>query len=401
MRRLNRRQRIEEQVKSLDVFPKVEPEQGIQHTSSTSGLVTLVTSVIIVALLVNEVIEFNTLSIRYEYGVDDDLRRDMNLTLDITIAMNCEYLGADYVDASGSSIDAMQFMKKEAAHFELSPNQLDWVEKWQQVKEEEGSKGLDSLNRFLHGSMREPMPTAAPEIGTPPDACRVFGTMSISKVAANFHVTAGKSIQQKHGHTHVTNMVPLDGNNSITSKSDGFLLFIEFVLFFPLLCKPDLVYSKQALFSSLFHSHTCSIPFLLSKAYNFSHRIDRFSFSEDQRGAMALDGDLKTTTEATHKYQYYLKVVPSTSRRLGETVPFRSNQYSVTEHHVVLQPHHHAIPGLFFRFDIAEIAVHVHEEHMPWYQFVVRLFGLVGGFFAFSKMLSAILTKIQTEWAKE
>eukprot|EP00056_Hartaetosiga_gracilis_P002508 m.54278 g.54278 ORF g.54278 m.54278 type:complete len:347 (+) comp11082_c0_seq2:116-1156(+) len=346
MRRLNRRQRIEEQVKSLDVFPKVEPEQGIQHTSSTSGLVTLVTSVIIVALLVNEVIEFNTLSIRYEYGVDDDLRRDMNLTLDITIAMNCEYLGADYVDASGSSIDAMQFMKKEAAHFELSPNQLDWVEKWQQVKEEEGSKGLDSLNRFLHGSMREPMPTAAPEIGTPPDACRVFGTMSISKVAANFHVTAGKSIQQKHGHTHVTNMVPLD-------------------------------------------------------AYNFSHRIDRFSFSEDQRGAMALDGDLKTTTEATHKYQYYLKVVPSTSRRLGETVPFRSNQYSVTEHHVVLQPHHHAIPGLFFRFDIAEIAVHVHEEHMPWYQFVVRLFGLVGGFFAFSKMLSAILTKIQTEWAKE
>jgi len=84
----------------------------------------------------------------------------MNLTLDITVAMKCEMLGVDYVDVSGASKDAGQIMTMEKAHFELSPNQQEWVEKWANLKKQEGSRGLDSLNRFLHGSLREPMPTA-------------------------------------------------------------------------------------------------------------------------------------------------------------------------------------------------------------------------------------------------
>lgn len=32
---------------------------------------------------------------------------------------------------------------------------------WANLKKAEGSRGMDSLNRFLHGSMREPMPTAS------------------------------------------------------------------------------------------------------------------------------------------------------------------------------------------------------------------------------------------------
>ena len=39
----------------------------------------------------------------------------------------------------------------------------------------QGANGLDSLERFLHGSRRPPMPAAAPEIGTDPDACRIVG----------------------------------------------------------------------------------------------------------------------------------------------------------------------------------------------------------------------------------
>jgi hypothetical protein len=36
---------------------------------------------------------------------------------------------------------------------------------------------------------------------------------------------------------------------------------------------------------------------LFTAEINFSHRIDRFSFSEEERGAMSLDGDLKETEE--------------------------------------------------------------------------------------------------------
>lgn len=152
--------------------------------------------------------------IKYEYAVDVDTRQDLNLTMDITVAMKCEHLGADYIDSAGKSLDSTPYLTMEPAHFQLSPNQEEWAEyvapvppalrahclcwfwlclaaasvkpqlnpllpetrslarraqhsllvvfrsKFRAIKADEGSRGLDSLNRFLHGSMREPMPAA-------------------------------------------------------------------------------------------------------------------------------------------------------------------------------------------------------------------------------------------------
>ncbi|EGD72707.1 hypothetical protein PTSG_04435 [Salpingoeca rosetta] len=336
MRRLSKRERLQEQVKSLDVFSKVEPDTGITQSSTSGALVTLVTAAIVCVLVWSEISEYNTLKIKYDYFVDTDLRRDMNMTVDMTVAMQCDHIGADYINLSGESTDGSKYLKLEPAHFELSPNQLEWLEAWAKVKSEEGSRGLDSLSRFLHGSMREPMPTAAPEIDSEPDACRLHGVLPVAKVAANFHITAGKSVHHSRGHSHVNSMVP-----------------------------PD--------------------------AVNFSHRIDRFSFSEEPRGAMALDGDLRTTDQPRQVFQYFLEVVPSTTQRLGQRQPFRSNQYSVTEQHRVLKEGARGIPGIYFKFDIESIGVSVSEEHPPLSRLLIRLCGIVGGIVAASGMLHSFI----------
>ena len=73
----------------------------------------------------------------------------MNLTMDLTVAMACECelsflsevalhqdqplphvldLGVDYIDVSGTSTDVTEHMAVEPAHFELSPNQQEWLE---------------------------------------------------------------------------------------------------------------------------------------------------------------------------------------------------------------------------------------------------------------------------------
>jgi hypothetical protein len=74
--------------------------------------------------------------------------RGMNLTMDITVKMPCECehshrgfvtmsvlpqlvgidLGVDYIDVSGTSTDATKFMAMDAAHYELAPNQQEWLE---------------------------------------------------------------------------------------------------------------------------------------------------------------------------------------------------------------------------------------------------------------------------------
>eukprot|EP00045_Choanoeca_perplexa_P010073 m.100690 g.100690 ORF g.100690 m.100690 type:complete len:350 (-) comp15137_c0_seq6:33-1082(-) len=332
MRRLTRRERLEEQVKQMDVFSKVEPDMDIQESSLSGAVVTMLVALIIGGLALTEIIYYNEIIVRYEYAVNTDIYAAMNLTMDMTVKMPCEYLGVDYIDVSGTSTDATKFMAMDAAHFELGPNQQEWLDTWANIKATEGSRGLDSLNRFLHGSLRPPMPDAAPELDTKPTDCRIHGTMPVARVSSNFHVTAGKSIHHSRGHSHMAMQVPRE-------------------------------------------------------LINFSHRIDRFSFSEDPRGGMSLDGDVKHAESAASMFQYYLKVVPSTTKRLGQDVPTRSNQYSVTEQHRQLTSTERRIPGIYFKYEIEPVGVHVHEEHRSLGQFVIRMCGIIGGIVATSGML--------------
>lgn len=78
----------------------------------------------------------------------------------------------------------------------------------------------------------------------PPNACRIYGNLDVNKVAGNFHVTSGKSVALPRGHFHFT----------------------------------------------AFHSST---------EYNFTHRINRFSFGKPSPGIIhPLEGDEKITTDS-------------------------------------------------------------------------------------------------------
>ena len=343
MRRLTKREQLQESVKALDAFTKVDPDLNIEEKSSGGGLTTLVATALIIGLVFSEVSYYRTVDIEYDYSVDTDLtHRELVLHVDVTVATACEHLGADYVDVTQRLTESQRHLELEPAHFELSPNQEEWFEQWHADKERESEQGLDSLNRFLHGTMREPMPPAAPEIGTRPDACRVHGDMPISKVAANFHITPGKSIETRRGHTHLASRVP-----------EG--------------------------------------------ALNLSHRVDRFSFSDEAVGAHALEGDLKISSTGRHMYQYFLTIVPSTAHRIGAERPYRSNQYSVRELERPLQPGT-GIPGIYFRYDFAPVGVHVKESNRSVAGFLVRLCGIIGGIVSTSGMLHRLIQQARTSY---
>ncbi|ETE61448.1 Endoplasmic reticulum-Golgi intermediate compartment protein 2, partial [Ophiophagus hannah] len=42
----------------------------------------------------------------------------------------------------------------------------------------------------------------------------------------------------------------------------------------------------------------------------------------------------------------------------------------------------HGVSGIFMKYDISSLMVTVTEEHMPFWQFIVRLCGIVGGIFS-------------------
>lgn len=42
----------------------------------------------------------------------------------------------------------------------------------------------------------------------------------------------------------------------------------------------------------------------------------------------------------------------------------------------------HGVSGIFMKYDISSLMVSVTEQHMPLWQFLVRLCGIIGGIFS-------------------
>lgn len=325
---------MEEAIATFDAFPKAAEDAVV--TSNSGGAATIMTALLIIFLVANEFIYYRAIDIKYEFKVDTEVRQKMKLDMDITLKMKCEHLGADYVDVAGNSTDvASMFLKMDPAHWSLAPNQIAWHKKIQAIKLAEGARSLDSLERFLHGSAREAMPEAVPAFEGDTDSCRMHGVIDINKVQANLHVAAGKSIHHARGHSHMIGVVPAD-------------------------------------------------------ATNFSHRIDRLAFTDTNTGASTLDGDVQITLESAQMFQYFIKVVPTYTRNLKQREAVVTNQYSVQEQHRKLDMFGLSatgVPGVYFKFELEALAVHVHEERRSISQFVVRLCGIVGGIFATTGML--------------
>ena len=61
----------------------------------------------------------------------------------------------------------------------------------------------------------------------PFDACRVHGSLTLNKVAGNFHIAAGKSVPLMRGHAHLTTL--FDDNSVIMLPGN----LVEIFSFFP------------------------------------------------------------------------------------------------------------------------------------------------------------------------
>ncbi|CDQ80518.1 unnamed protein product [Oncorhynchus mykiss] len=167
----------------------------------------------------------------------------------------------------------------------------------------------------------------------PLSACRIHGHVYVNKVAGNFHITVGKPIHHPRGHAHIAAFVSHD-------------------------------------------------------TYNFSHRIDHLSFGEEIPGIInPLDGTEKITSNHNEMFQYFITVVPTklhTSKVSADT-----HQFSVTERERVINhaAGSHGVSGIFMKYDTSSLMVTVSEQHMPLWQFLVRLCGIIGGIFSTTGMI--------------
>ncbi|OWK03994.1 ERGIC2 [Cervus elaphus hippelaphus] len=318
MRRLNRRKTLS-LVKELDAFPKV-PESYVE-TSASGGTVSLIAFTTMALLTIMEFSVYQDTWMKYEYEVDKDFSSKLRINIDITVAMKCQYVGADVLDLAETMVASADGLVYEPAIFDLSPQQREWQRMLQLIQSrlQEEHSLQDVIFKSAFKSASTALPPREDDSSQPPDACRIRGHLYVNKVAGNFHITVGKAIPHPRGHAHLAALVNHD-------------------------------------------------------SYNFSHRIDHLSFGELVPGIInPLDGTEKIALD-----RKYLKITVG--------ICMLKYQERVINH----AAGSHGVSGIFMKYDLSSLMVTVTEEHMPFWQFFVRLCGIVGGIFSTTGMLHGI-----------
>ena len=265
------------------------------------------------------------------------MHSQLKLVFDITVAMPCDYLGADVVDAAGSSKSLIQRIHKQPTVFELTPEQEKWLrDKQDIIKQHEGMRLLRDVMLESKSRRHVPFPERK-DPPHPPTSCRIHGHIEVNKVAGNFHITAGQAVPHPQGHAHLSAFVP-------------------------------------------------------SHLLNFSHRIDVFGFGISTSGIVEpLEGTYAISNDRNRLFQYYLQIVPTILDLRGGRMT--TNQYSVTERNRSIDHSSgsHGLPGIFFKYEIYPLMVLMKEVDKSLVMFFVRLCAVVGGVFVTLGMISQFL----------
>lgn len=333
----NRKNKISlDTVRELDNFPKL-PETYIE-TSRIGGTFSVLTYIVIIWLVWSEISYYFDSRFVFRFTPDADYDARLKINIDITVAMPCHSVGADILDSTNQNVFMFGTLEEEDTWFELSREQREYFDNMRYVNSylrEEFHAIQDLLWKSGESRFYGQLPKRTHRPTTPPDACRIHGTLVLNKVAGNFHITAGKSLSLPRGHIHIS-------------------------------------------------------AFMTDFDYNFTHRIHRFSFGDPSPGIIhPLEGDEKITTENMVLYQYFVEVVPTDVQTfLRRTYTY---QYSVKDNYRLIDHYKgsHGIPGIFFKYDTSALKVLVSEEREPLDQFLVRLCATIGGYFVTAGFLNS------------
>jgi len=328
-------------VKKMDIFPKVE--DPYKMTSSVGGTFSIFSFLIIGFLVYSEISYYLNSQFVFKFSPDVELEEKLKINIDLTVAMPCGHVGADILDSTNQNTFKFGQLEEEDTWFELAQNQKMQFENkkhFNSYLREEYHSIKDLLWRSSFFTQFGDLPPRSDTPDRPYDACRIYGNLVLNKVAGNFHITAGKSISLPRGHIHIS-------------------------------------------------------AFISERDYNFTHRINRFSFGDPSPGIVhPLEGDELILQSGMTIVNYFIEVVPTTVKTFLTSIS--TYQYSVKE---LTRPINHdkgshGIPGIYFKYDMSALRVTVSQERDHLGMFLARLCSIVGGVYVCSGILNNIVQLI-------
>ncbi|KNE60987.1 hypothetical protein AMAG_06751 [Allomyces macrogynus ATCC 38327] len=313
-----------------DAFAKVD--DAFLDRSSARAWTSMVVAVGLVVLVGMELWRATGVHVEHAFTVDNQIRMQVPVFVDVTVAMPCEYLSVDVLDAAGVALHVGNTVQQlPVCGVAVFTNRLlpDPLNNDRAVRDV-GKTPFDRSAASSHSAAT-----------VPGSACRIFGSFTVAKLSGNLHITAA-------GHGYA-------GTSHAPHAAINFTHRID-----------------QLAFGTPFDA----AHLLLANPLTHAYEVAESHFDMFQYFVSVVPTVFRSHSGAppvvTHQYAVTdsHKVVGATDPRSGQAVA--------------------GVPGVFFRYDWEALAVEVtavRNESLA--RFLVRMCAIVGGGYVCAGMAHA------------
>jgi hypothetical protein len=181
-------------VQAFDAFPKTKP--SYTHQTSNGGVWTVILTIASIILTWTELQRWWAGETTHAYAVEQGIGHDLQINLDVVVAMKCQDLHVNVQDASGDRILAGQALKKDPTLWS------DWTTDLKHTlgTTKQQRVSLDSIGEYQEEDVHDYLGAAhkgkkfkkTPRVPrrVPSNSCRIYGSIDGNKVQGDFHITA-------------------------------------------------------------------------------------------------------------------------------------------------------------------------------------------------------------------
>ena len=335
--------------------------EGSQQRSVVGAVVTIGSALVMFLLFISELRTYLTTDVKNRLFVDPSRNSGyINVNFDISFpALPCGDVHLDLEDSKGVKA--------------VNVDQRQTITKTPLLPEDASAAAAAAAA----GASAPPSAPANAEGGEakkkePSGGCNLKGTLNVSKVAGDFHITLGKNRMQGD---HIQYSFSL--KEAMTFNSSHVINHLSFGEVFP------------GMVNTLDETSMVN-----TGEDDGSDGRDPARDGKARRPALmgVVNGHLERLPDLKAcQFKYYLKVVPSIYHHLdGRRV--QSNQFSHTAHRlpIDLARGKFVHPGVFFKYDFHPLVIESTETRPSFFSFVTRLCAILGGVYTVAGMFTSV-----------
>ncbi|EEQ36588.1 putative ER-derived vesicles protein [Clavispora lusitaniae] len=165
-------------VRVFDAFPKVAPEASVR--SQRGGFSTILTVFCGLLIIWIQIGGYLGGYIDRQFSVDNETRKDLNINLDMVVAMPCQFISTNVMDITSDRYLAGEVLNFQGTGF--------YVPEFFALNRENNDYDTPELDEIMQETLRAEYGIAGARVNEDAPACHIFGTIPVNHVRGEFFI---------------------------------------------------------------------------------------------------------------------------------------------------------------------------------------------------------------------